>query len=215
MINKATTSKMMRENSLFMRNDFAKSGKYEIPHVKKQEIDLSDLSLIAYSDIHSNDNEENRKKGVHFFIDDYRFEGVYKNPERSLNKLSQYRLLLTPDFSLYADMDIWKQIENVAKNRWCGAYWQSKGLNVIPTISWSTPSSFEFCFSGLDEGSIVAIGMIGCKKNKRLFMLGYNEMIRRVKPSKIICFGKPFPEMQGDLITIDYCSTRRVNRDGR
>ncbi len=24
-------------------------------------------------------------------------------------------------------------------NEWCGAYWQSKGLTVVPTISWSTP----------------------------------------------------------------------------
>ena len=127
----------------------------------------------------------------------------------------QYKFLLTPDFSLYADMDIWKQIENVAKNRWCGAYWQSKGMKVIPTISWSSPSSFEFCFDGIEDGSIVAIGMIGCKRNKRMFMLGYNEMIARIKPSAIICFGTPFPEMQGNIIAIDYLSTRRVNRHGR
>ena len=48
---------------------------------------------------------------------------------------------------------------------WCGAYWQSKGLTVIPTISWSTPSSYDFCFDGVEENSIVAVGMIGCKQN--------------------------------------------------
>ena len=210
-----TSSKSMRENYLFMRNTFCKSGKYEIPNVKRQEIDIDNIFLIAYSDTHSKDNEENINKGVHFFIDDYKFEGVYNNPEKSIEKLAQYKFVLTPDFSLYADMDIWKQIENVAKNRWCGAYWQSKGLNVIPTISWSTASSFDFCFAGVEKGSIVAIGMIGCKKNKRLFMQGYNEMLRQIEPSAIICFGSPFPEMEGNIITIDYMTTRRVNRNGR
>ena len=209
------TSKAMRENPLFLRNNFAKSGRYEIPLLLKQELELSNLSLISYSDTKSTENFENTQKGVHFFVDDYRFEGIYKNPERTLKKLSQYKFLLTPDFSLYADMDIWKQIENVAKNRWCGAYWQSKGLTVIPTVSWSSPSSFEFCFEGIEEGSIVAIGMIGCKKNKNMFMLGYNEMLRRIKPKNIICFGTPFPEMKGNLISIDYLSTRRINRNGR
>lgn len=210
-----TNSKSMRENTLFMRNNFAKSGKYEIPQMKKQELDLSSISLISFSDTHSKDNEENEQKGVHFFVDDYKFNGIYNNPERSLNKLSQYKFLLTPDYSLYADIDIWKQIENVAKNRYMGCFWQEKGFTVIPTISWSTPSSYEFCFDGVEKGSIVAIGMIGCKRNKTAFLRGYNEMLNRLEPSAVVCFGNPFPEMQGNIISIDYLSTRRVNRYGR
>ena len=210
-----TNSKSMRNSPLFMRNSFAKCGKYEIPQIIKQEIDFNNVSLIAYSDTYSNDSEENLQKGVHFFVDDYRFEGIYKNPEKTLKKLSQYKFLLTPDFSLYADMDIWKQIENVAKNRWCGAYWQSKGLKVVPTVSWSSPSSFEFCFEGIEKGAIVAVGMIGCKRNKRMFMIGYNEMLKQIKPSVIICFGTPFPEMTGNIVAVDYFSTRRINRNGR
>ena len=210
-----TNSKSMRESVSFMRNNFEKSGKYEIPQMKKQELDLCSISLISYSDTYSKDNEENKQKGVHFFVDDYKFNGIYSNPERSLDKLSQYKFLLTPDYSLYADMDIWKQIENVAKNRYMGCFWQEKGLLVIPTISWSTPSSYEFCFDGVEKGSIVAVGMIGCKRNKIMFLRGYNEMLNRIEPSAIICFGTPFLEMQGNIIAIDYLSTRRVNRNGR
>ena len=210
-----TNSKLMRENPLFMRNNFLKSGKYEIPQMKKQELDLSSISLISYSDTHSKDNEDNKQKGVHFFIDDYKFDGIYNNPHRSLNKLSQYKFLLTPDYSLYADMDIWKQIENIAKNRYVGCFWQEKGLVVIPTISWSTPVSFDFCFDGVEKGSTVAIGMIGCKQNKTAFMNGYKEMLNRLEPSTIICFGTPFSEMNENIIEIDYLTTRRVNRYGR
>ena len=35
-------------------------------------------------------------------------------------------------------------------------------------------------------------------------MAGYNEMMRRIEPEKIICFNTPFPEMQGNIIYVDY-----------
>lgn len=206
------TSKSMRNNPLFMRNNFDSVGKWSIPLIKKQELSTNDIMLVACSDTRANDNEENKKKGVHFFVDDYRFNGIYDNPERTFERYSQYAFLLSPDFSTYADMDLWRQLESVAKNRWVGAYWQSKGMTVIPTVSWSDARSFEFCFDGIEQGSIVAVGMIGCKQAKFQFMRGYNEMLKKIQPSKIICFGATFPEMQGNIIAVDYMASRKVVR---
>ena len=109
-------------------------------------------------------------------------------------------------------MPIWRQIESVGKSRWVGAYLQRNGIIVIPTVSWSTPVSFPFCFKAIEQGSMVAVGMIGCKSSKREFMEGYNEMLRQIKPSAIICFGKPFDEMSGNIIPVDYISSRKVVR---
>lgn len=206
------TSKRMRDDPSFMRNAYPVCGQFGIPVVKKQYIDLSDISLIACSDTRANDTSENRRNGVHFFVDDYRFEGIYRNPERSLSKYSQYRFLLTPDHSTYSDMNLWRQMESIAHGRWCGAYWQSKGLTVIPTISWSTASSYTFCFDGVEPGSIVAVGMIGCKTNKSGFMRGYNTMLEKINPEAVICFGTPFLEMEGRVIPVDYRSSRKVVR---
>lgn len=202
----------MRSNELFTRNAFYGSGIYEIPIIEKQEIKLNHIELISFSDTRINDSESNKRKGVHFFLDDYRFENVYRNPEQSIARLSQYSFLLTPDFSMYADMMTWRQIESVAHSRWVGAYWQEQGLSVIPTISWSTKESFEYCFDGVEKNSIVAIGMIGCKRNKREFLLGYEKMLERIEPSHIICYGNPFTEMQGNLIVVDYFKSRMVVR---
>ena len=154
----------MRESPLFMRNSLEVSGKYGIPMLHKEMVVEPNIQLVACSDTRAHDREENLHKGVHFFVDDYRFQGIYNNPKKSLNRYAQYDFLLSPDFSLYADMPLWKQIESVAKNRWVGAFWQSEGLKVIPTISWSTARSFEFCFDGVEAGASVAVGMIGCKK---------------------------------------------------
>lgn len=206
------TSVEMRGDILFSRNSFPTVGKWHIPIVERQRIELDNVELIAYSDIRTKDNALNRKKGVHFFIDDYRFEGVYKNPEKSLGRLSQYKFLLTPDYSTYADMNYWRQMESIAHSRWVGAFWQDQGQIVIPTISWSDEGSFEFCFDGVEKHSIVAVGMIGCKKSKNEYLLGYNEMLNRIEPDAIICFGDPFSEMEGNIIKVDYRTSRKVVR---
>lgn len=206
------TSIKMRSDPLFMRNSYPVCGKYGILHIRKQTVDLNNLSLIACSDTRANDCAANKKNGVHFFVDDYRFDGIYRQPEKSLERLSQYAFLLTPDFSTYADMAPWRQIESVAHNRWCGDFWQDKGLTVIPSISWSTPSSYEYCFDGVEKNAIVAVGMIGCKGNKIGFLRGYHAMLERLEPEAIICFGTPFSEMEGNLITVDYRESRKVVR---
>lgn len=206
------TSKKMRENSLFMRNTYKGQGRWNIPLVRKQEVDLTAISLIACSDTRSMDNMVNRSRGVHFFVDDYRFEGIYTHPERTLKKYGQYAFLLTPDFSTYADMDLWRQIESVAKNRWVGAYWQDNGLTVIPTISWSTPRSFDFCFDGVEKNGIVAISTLGCKRSKLQFMRGYDTMLDKLTPQTIICFGDLLPEMEGNIVKVDYRASRKVVR---
>lgn len=204
------TSKQMRENNLFTRNGFETVGKWEYPVIHKQEIPLDGVRLVACSDTRANDREENKACGVHFFVDDWRFEGIYRHPEKTISRYSQYAFLLTPDFSLYADMPLWKQIENVGKNRWVGAYWQNEGLSVVPTVAWSTARSFDFCFDAVEKNGTVAVGMIGCKGNKLGFMRGYNEMLTRLEPENIIVFGTPFPEMEGNILSVDYMASRKV-----
>ncbi|MCR5149378.1 MAG: DUF4417 domain-containing protein [Eubacterium sp.] len=178
-----------------------------------KSIDLKDIQLIACTDVSEKDTN-NLHKGIHHFVDDVRFEALYNKPEKCIDKYRKYRFVLTPDFSLYSEMDLWRQIESVGKNRWVGAYWQGKGLNVIPTISWSNASSFSFCFDGVEKHSVVAIGMIGCKRSRVAFMKGYNAMLERIEPEAIICLGNPFPEMEGNIIKVDYISSRRVVRYG-
>jgi hypothetical protein len=109
-------------------------------------------------------------------------------------------------------MDLWRQLESVAKNRWVGAYWQSKGLTVVPTVSWSTSRSFDFCFDGIETHSTVAVSTLGCRKAKPDFMRGYETMLEKLQPELIICFGAPFHEMQGNLLVVDYRDSRKVVR---
>ncbi len=202
-------SKDMRNDTLFMRNQFEGVGQWGLPLIKKQDLSFSEVKALAYSQTRKKEAIEAQSYGVHFFVDDYRFNNIYENPERSIEKLSQYSFLFSPDFSVYADMPRWKQLENVAKNRWCGAYWQSKGKVVIPTISWGGAASFSFCFDGIESHATVAIGMIGCKHSHLGFMRGYTQLLERKEPEKILIVGTPFPEMEGNIIPVRYPRTRR------
>ena len=190
-----------------LRNTYKTIGKYEIPLLHKIEIDVSNISLISADDIRTNASKKDIAKSVHFFLYDYKFEKFYTNPDLFLRRLAQYAHVLTPDFSLYTGMPLAIQIHSTFKNRWCGAHWQRYGLSVIPSVSWSTSDSFDFCYDGIEVGSVVAISTIGVRRNENSFMEGYFEMKNRIKPKQVICFGKPFNHMGDNVIPIDYLET--------
>jgi len=194
------------------RTSFETDGRWGIPMMRRQPLVEGEMGLLSFSDTRPHDRQENTCKGVHFFIDDPRFEGIYTNPERSFGKLSQYRFLLTPDFSLYADMEPWMQLASVAKGRWCGAYWQRRGLVAYPTMSWGTPQTYEFCFRGFERGGTVAVATYACRSAKGLFLQGYREMRRQLDPEHVICLGEPFDEMEGVDIVIDHIKARKAVR---
>lgn len=185
-----------------VRNEFKTVGKYGIPLIKKQNIDLSKIQLLNFTKTKLND-DENKNKTIHFFTYDWLFNTVYEKPEIALEKLDQYYAILTPEFSTYKDMPLARQLDSVFKNRWCGAFWQKQGLKVIPTISWGSIPCMEFCFDGVEKGSVVAVSTYTREDNKNGFMLGYNKMMEIIEPSAIICYGTPFKEMKGDIIAID------------
>jgi len=188
-----------------VRNQFTNVGKFDMPLIKNQYIDLNEIKLMKFSNARYSD-VKNKNKTIQFFTYDYKFNYLYSKSGLAVEKLKQYYCLLTPDFSLYADMPLALQIKNTFKNRWLGAYWQSLGLKVIPTVGWSDERSFDFCFDGIEDGSIVAVSTHGNKraKVKDAFMLGYNKMLKIIKPSAIICYSRPFSEMQGNIITFPY-----------
>ena len=159
------------------------------------------MPIIANSDYIPKDligfNEaltsKNTGSGVHFFIDDYQFERIWREPDRYLTIIKRFDGMLTPDFSLYADMPISLQIYNTYRSRFIGQYYQLNEVDVLPTVGWSDYRSFDFCFNGLQTGGTVAVSTVGCMKNKnarKLWRDGFDEMNKRLKPKTIIIYGQ-------------------------
>jgi len=201
-----------RTSQILLRNQFPGKGKLKIPVIPKFEArpgDFNDLLLIGFDKTHLEDMSHLGRM-VHFFLYDYRFERVWKSPDNDIEKLFRYRAVLSPDFSMYLEMAPVMQLYNVFRNRWCGTYWASKGIRVIPTVNWGDESTFDFCFEGIEKGSAVAVSTYMAsehgnrKDQKDWFMTGYDEMLRRIEPEKIVCYNTPFPEMRGDIVHVDY-----------
>ena len=184
-----------------VRNQFKTVGKYGMPIIKKQEIDLDKIDLWGYTKTKPND-EENKDKTIHFFTYDWKFESVFDKPEKAMEKLDQYYALLSPEFSLYWDMPKAVQIYNTFKNRWCGAFWQKMGKIVIPTVCCAGEESYDFCFDGIEEGSVVAISTYRREQYKQEILKSYNKMLEVIKPSAVIIYGETFPEMKGNIKVI-------------
>ena len=78
-------------------------------------------------------------------------------------------------------------------------------MTVYPTISWSDEDSYSWCFDGEPVGSIVAVSSVGTqvsKESKRLFLRGYDEMMRRLEPSWVIFYGKVPEECDWNVIRV-------------
>lgn len=164
-------------------------GNYNIPLLSAEYIKKPDR-LIGFNYALSTDSGKN--SGVHCFLDDYQIERLWTEPDRYAEPLKKFSCVLTPDYSLYNEMPLSMIIWNTYRSRLVGQILQDSGLHVIPSISWSDARSYDFCFDGVPQNSIVAVSTIGVKKdtgNKSLFYDGFRQMIQRVKPREIWCYG--------------------------
>lgn len=168
-------------------NPFKTAGKYDMPILKTEDHIPKDL--ISFNYMLSSDDY---CKGVHFYIDDYQFERIWNNPHGYMERLSKFDCCLTPDFSLYTEMPVAMQIWNVYRSRLIGQIMQNYGIKVIPTLSWCKENSFDFCFDGIMPGGVVSVSTIGVKRSSdatKLWFMGMDEAIKRLKPRHVIVYG--------------------------
>lgn len=144
---KETTRERVRDIVNLEKGQFTGMGMYDIPILEPVK-ELPEIKeWISFNYVLSDDNPQG--KAVHFFIDDYQFERLWNNPEKYVDKLKQYVCVATPDFSPYGDMPHALQIYNHYRKHWVGAYLQSQGVTVIPTIRCSTDErSLEWYLDG-------------------------------------------------------------------
>ena len=131
---------------------------------------------------------------IHFFIDDYQFDRIWRNPERYTSILSRFPGIISPDFSLFIDLPIAVQKWNIYRNRVLAAYYSQAGIDVIPSVGWSDEQSYDFCFEGLPKHSTVAISTNGCLASKEslyYFEKGFNKMLEVLNPSIILNYSRP------------------------
>lgn len=187
------------------RMQFESDGFYGIPIM--QATQTSGDQLLRFCDY--KDVDDLSGYIAHFYYDDYKFIQAWRDPDKYLDTLRRFKAVIAPDFSLYTDFPRALQILSCYRRQWCGAYWQSLGIDVIPDVVWGDVEPFAYCFDGIPKGSVVAVSTVGVSNDSdwngqygELFRLGYNEMLKRLEPTKVIFYGTILDGLGGDIIRV-------------
>ena len=151
---------------------------------------------------------------VHFYIEDYQFERVWKKPSSYVNILSKYRGVIAPDFSVYYDMPKPMKLWNMYRNRFLANYMQSVGIDVIPNIQILEPELWEYSIEGIEPRGTIAVNCTGTKRRyfaRQMLKRQMEYVIERLQPQTIICYGneRMFPEY-GNVIHFENNHIKRV-----
>lgn len=196
-------------------------GPYEIPSILPEtDIPIHKIQWMPFSDAMR--CKDPTGKGIHFYVDDYRFARVWNDPDRYIPILQRFDAVCSPDFSQYTDIPVAMRIYNHYRKHWLAAYWQMHGIRVIPTICWSDRSSYDWCFDGEPDGGIISISSVGTQKRedaKDAFADGCREALRRLNPKQILWYGRCPDEFDWNVVKIkphyDEIVERRRLANGR
>ena len=189
-------------------------GPFEIPFIVPEPYVPVEYIPFNYAGSTWYKREE---KGIHFFLHDYQFEGLWSSRKKYEPMLKQFRTVLTPDFSPYYDWPIMVQRWNHYRKHLLGSWMQSIGCTVYPTITWSDERSLEWCFDGEPYRSTVAVSSVGVMKRKEdhsLFMRGWDKMMEVLEPTTILFYGTIPKECEGNIVPIETFQVRRYEKHG-
>lgn len=164
---------------------------YEMPTLKA--CNIIPTSLVSFNAALT---AKDHNQCVHFFIDDYQFERIWNLPDRYVECLRQFQCVIAPDFSQYTDMPYPQRMWNNYRGKFIGALLQSQGVTVIPNVTWSLPDSYEYCFDGIPQQSVIAINSTGAARyglTRFLWLKGYREALSRLRPLAVIRYGTMIP----------------------
>lgn len=163
------------------------SGSMELPTILRTD-EVPDRLISFDKAIRSADVDQ----WVHFFIHDYQFTRIIRDPWRYLPILQRFEGVISPDFSIFWNYPLYLQLQSVARSREIGSWLQRNGVSVIPCVRWGKEETYDFAFDGIEPGGTIAVGTAGCMREKEsriVFEKGFPEMLEILRPKRIIVYG--------------------------
>ncbi len=136
---------------------------------------------------------------IGFHENDILFAEVLRDPKAFIQDFSRFRMLISPDCSLYRDAPLAVQLTNLYRNRAIGSYYQRQGIYVVPQIRWGNEYTYttkyfpeKIAFLGVQKHSIVAIGTYGCiqgNDNSYHLSADVEAMMETLEPAVVLVYG--------------------------
>jgi len=102
---------------------------------------------------------------VHFYENDDKIERFWNDPWRYLGKLSRFAGVVATDFSTGPGIPDPVRRYNVYRNQLTGAWMQSLGYRVLCNVR-CPAYGLDYFLSGVPRQSLIAVGAVGCIKNR-------------------------------------------------
>lgn len=163
-------------------------GKYGIPQLKPYTCTIPE-QYTTFSEITPMGNPDCCVTGFDY---DYVIDRLWIHPEHYVEGLSHYKCITEPDYSLKINHPLSVQIANTYRSHVIAYYMQEQGIVILPSMSWSSTASYDFCFDGHSKGGAVLVSTIGTLRDERArmyFRLGFVEMLKRISPDAVILYG--------------------------
>lgn len=195
-------------------SDATFQGKYGIVLIKKYTDTLPD-KFITLGEIN---NIGSKTTGVVSFTYDYELDRLASSPFNYAKKLAKYKCTCEPDFSMKIGDPLAVVVGNTFKSHSTAFYLQEHGCQVIPTMKWSSPDSYEVCFDGYEKGGAVIVSTIGVLKDERshmYFKSGFTEMLKRISPEAVVLYGdysEWIKELMPSQLDVHHFCHERFNR---
>jgi hypothetical protein len=155
------------------------------------------------------------KQFVHFYENDNKILPFGRNPHKYFSQLCQFSGVIGCDFSVYRDMPFSEQVGQTFWNRALTFWLQNHNITVIPNIRYGDESTYEFCFDGIPEKSIISIGTHGCTKSRddiSFHIKGISETIKQLKPELILFYGAVVEDLEA-LLLLQKIPFKKFNSD--
>ena len=176
----------------------AYEGELEIPIIRKNSVIEIPKTAITFK-LRKKHSSTDKYRMLVFYEFDYDFRDFISIPQNFIEEIKDFYFISTPDCSIYRDMPLWEQIANIGVSRSVGHYLQELGFYVIPNVRWGDERTYTslhgetpIAFLGIEKGSTVSIGTLGCSNsNEDIYHMrnGIKAMLHYIEPKAVIVYG--------------------------
>lgn len=129
---------------------------------------------------------------LHGYTADRKLQSQLTKPHEWSERFEGFWGIVTPDFSMWVDDPLDLKVFATRMSRSIGAFHSSRGHRVLPTIRWTGPTDYTFCFDGITPRSAVSISNYGSWRDpmtRGRFLGGLPVMVEALEPSVVFVHG--------------------------